>query len=105
MPGNGNGIQIITNNANKITTSCQLLSKYDNFTDDLSCSAGHNSFGRKKQLNSKTCQNIDAIIALRSAMGHDRLTALALLTVHKDIPVNTDNVVSRFAEKAPRIKL
>jgi len=41
----------------------------------------------------------------RSTKGRDRLTALALLTVHKSILSNTDSVVFRFAENARRIRL
>ncbi|CAH1153707.1 unnamed protein product [Phaedon cochleariae] len=34
---------------------------------------------------------------LRSQMGQNRLTGLALLHIHRDIPVSTDNVIDRFA--------
>ncbi len=38
---------------------------------------------------------------LRSSMGQDRLTGLALLHIHNDIPVNVE-IVEEFALKHPR---
>ncbi|XP_052268766.1 52 kDa repressor of the inhibitor of the protein kinase-like [Dreissena polymorpha] len=39
---------------------------------------------------------------LRSSMGQDRLSALCLLSVHRDIDINICNVVREFARKHPR---
>ena len=35
---------------------------------------------------------------IRSRMGEDRLTALALLNIHRDIEIDTDSVVDMFAK-------
>jgi hypothetical protein len=32
-------------------------------------------------------------------MGNDRVRGLALLNIHRDIPINKDNVIQRFAKK------
>ncbi|XP_052245753.1 52 kDa repressor of the inhibitor of the protein kinase-like [Dreissena polymorpha] len=39
---------------------------------------------------------------LRTSMGQDRLSALCLLSVHRDIDINICNVVREFARKHPR---
>jgi len=39
---------------------------------------------------------------LRSRMGEERLTGLALLNIHRDIPVDTDSVIDRFANSKKR---
>ena len=39
---------------------------------------------------------------LRSTMGQDRLNALLLLFIHKDVPINYQAVVDAFARKKPR---
>jgi len=39
---------------------------------------------------------------MRSRMGEERLTGLALLNVHRDIPVSIDNVIDRFAKSQIR---
>lgn len=38
----------------------------------------------------------------RSTMGEERLNALLLLFIHRDIPVDVDEVVDIFAKKHPR---
>ena len=40
---------------------------------------------------------------LRSRMGEDRLTALALLNIHRDIEIDTDSVVDMFAKTKKRL--
>lgn len=39
---------------------------------------------------------------LRSRMGEERLTGLALSNIHRDIPVSTDDVINRFAKTQKR---
>ncbi|XP_041472075.1 52 kDa repressor of the inhibitor of the protein kinase-like [Lytechinus variegatus] len=39
---------------------------------------------------------------LRNTMGQDRLNGLALLNIHREISINTDEILSRLAEEAPR---
>jgi len=39
---------------------------------------------------------------LRSTMGQGRLTSLALMYIHRDIPVNTQKIVADFARRQPR---
>ena len=39
---------------------------------------------------------------LRSTMGHERLSGLALLTVHYDVEIDTEDVLNHFARKNPR---
>ena len=34
---------------------------------------------------------------MRSSMGEDRLTGLALLNVHKDIKIKAEDIIERFA--------
>ena len=41
-------------------------------------------------------------IALRSKMGNDRLTSLALLHVHRDIDVSVSDIVEEFPRRHPR---
>ena len=36
-------------------------------------------------------------------MGEDRLTALALLNIHRDIEIDTDSVVDMFAKTKKRL--
>jgi hypothetical protein len=36
---------------------------------------------------------------LRSTMGQGRLTSLALMYIHRDIPVNTQKIVADFARR------
>ena len=40
--------------------------------------------------------------ALRSSMGTERLTGLALLHIHRDIPLETSDVIDEFARRQPR---
>lgn len=35
-------------------------------------------------------------------MGEDRLTGLALLCVHRDIPLSVDDIITRFANSKKR---
>ena len=39
---------------------------------------------------------------MRSTMGEKRLTSLALLNVHREIKLDLDKVIDRFALKHPR---
>ena len=39
---------------------------------------------------------------LRSTMGNDRLSSLALLHVHRDIDVSVEDIVDEFARRHPR---
>lgn len=39
---------------------------------------------------------------LRSTTGEDRLNGLALLHIHRDINVNIDNIITRFAKQKKR---
>ena len=41
---------------------------------------------------------------LRSRMGEERLSSLALLYIHSDISINIDEVITRFAQKNRRLK-
>ncbi|XP_028044471.1 zinc finger MYM-type protein 1-like, partial [Rhopalosiphum maidis] len=36
---------------------------------------------------------------LRSTIGEERLNGLALLHIHKDIPIDIENIITRFAEQ------
>ena len=36
---------------------------------------------------------------IRSRMGEERLTGLALLNIHRDIPVDAESAIERFAKK------
>jgi len=39
-------------------------------------------------------------------MGEERLTGLALLNIHKKIPVNVDDIISKFGKKqTKKVKL
>ena len=38
----------------------------------------------------------------RSSMGNERLSSLALLHIHQDIPVNVEEVIDEFARRHPR---
>ena len=40
--------------------------------------------------------------ALRSTMGNERLTSLALLHLHRDIEINIPQVIDEFARLYPR---
>ena len=40
--------------------------------------------------------------ALRSTMGNERLTSLALLHLHRDIEINIPQVINEFARLYPR---
>ena len=43
---------------------------------------------------------------LRSTMAADRLTSLALMHIHKDIPINSEQLIEDIAiQHAPRLKL
>ena len=44
-------------------------------------------------------------IYLRNNTGEERLTALALMTIHRDISVDKEKVVSQFSQSARRIRL
>ena len=39
---------------------------------------------------------------LRNTMHKDRLNALTLMSIHRNIPIDFDNVITRFARKHPR---
>lgn len=39
---------------------------------------------------------------LRSRMGEERQTGLALLNIHRDIVVDTENIINRFASSGKR---
>jgi hypothetical protein len=39
---------------------------------------------------------------LRSTMGQGRLTCLALMYIHRDIPVHTQKIVADFVRRQPR---
>jgi hypothetical protein len=58
------------------------------FTLPLSTASAERSFSTLRRL--KTW--------LRSRMGEERLTGLALLHIHRDIDVNVDNVIDRFGK-------
>jgi len=40
---------------------------------------------------------------LRSTMGDDRLNGLAMLYIHRDIPITVEEVLDRFAKKSRRL--
>jgi len=42
---------------------------------------------------------------LRSTMGEDRLNGLAVLNIHKNIPINIDEVINIFSRSSRRIKM
>ena len=39
---------------------------------------------------------------LRSSMGNERLSSLALLHMHQDIPVNVEEIIDEFSRRHPR---
>ncbi|KAF0763212.1 52 kDa repressor of the inhibitor of the protein kinase-like [Aphis craccivora] len=41
---------------------------------------------------------------LRSTMGQERLNGLAVLNIHKNIPINIDEVINIFSRSSRRIK-
>ena len=54
-----------------------------------------------------TCERAISIIRrlktpLRASMGQDRFSDLALMMVHRDIKLNLDELIDRFATKYPR---
>ncbi|KAF0710852.1 52 kDa repressor of the inhibitor of the protein kinase-like [Aphis craccivora] len=41
---------------------------------------------------------------LRSTMGQERLNSLAVLNIHKNIPINIDEVINIFSRSSRKIK-
>ena len=39
---------------------------------------------------------------MRSTMGQERFSGLALMNIHLDIPINIDKIVNDFSQKHPR---
>ena len=58
-------------------------------------------------VTSCTCERSFSVLRrlttyLRNAMRKDRMNALALLTIHRDLPVDSMEVIERFARRHPR---
>ena len=39
---------------------------------------------------------------MRSTMGQERFSGLALMNIHLDIPINIDEIIDDFSQKHPR---